>query len=90
MFNFFILLGSGPSNDRGPKRNFGRKAKPGGGNNEYARKPRNSLRIGAQGKRGRSAQKNMSRGSLRRRDRSKEKEMRLEAAIERKTVQLPE
>ncbi len=32
----------------------------------------------------------MSRGSLRRRDRSKEKEKRLVAAIERKTIQLPE
>ena len=87
MFNLLIFSGSGPSNERGLKRNFGRKAKPAG---EYAKKPRNSLRIGAQGKRGRSAQKNRSRGSLRRRDRSKEKEQRLEAAIERKTVQLPE
>eukprot|EP01083_Nonionella_stella_P307579 1081706_1 len=32
----------------------------------------------------------MSRGSLRRRDRSKEKEIRFQAAVERKTVSLPE
>jgi hypothetical protein len=32
----------------------------------------------------------MKRGSLRRRDRSAEKAARLEAAIERKTVSLPE
>ncbi len=76
----------GPSGGRGPKRNFGKK-KP--ASNDYAKKPRNSLRIGT-GKKGRSAQKNMSRGSLRRRDRSKEKEMKELAAIERKTIQLPE
>ncbi len=90
---FHLLIDSGPSNDtgRGQKRNFGgKKARPAGGNNDYAKRPRNSLRIGAQGKKGRSAQKNMSRGSLRRRDRSKEKERKLEAAIERKTIQLPE
>ena len=77
------------TSNKGPKRSFGKKARPGGGN-EYAKKPRNSLRIGTTGKRGRSAQKNMSRGSLRRRDRSKEKELKAQAAVERKTIQLPE
>lgn len=79
---------SGP-NDKGPKRAFAKKAKPAGAAAEY-KKPRNSLRIGNGGKRGRSTEKNASRGSLRRRDRSQEKEMRVQAAIERKTVQLPE
>lgn len=76
------------TSDKGPKRNYGKKTKPNDGS--YEKKPRNSLRIGAGGKKGRQAQKNMSRGSLRRRDRSKEKEMKLQAALERKTVQLPE
>jgi hypothetical protein len=81
-------LSLGPGDGKGPKRSFGRGKKPGAGN-AYAKKPRNSLRLGT-GKKGRSAQKNMSRGSLRRRDRSKEKEIRFQAAVERKTVSLPE
>ena len=80
------LLSSSPL--KGPKRNFGQKKKP-GQQNDY-RKPRNSLRLGTTGKKSRSAQKNMSRGSLRKRDRSKEKAMKEMRAIERKTIQLPE
>lgn len=72
---------------KGPGRNFGKKKKPGAG--EYAKKPRNSLRIGTSRK-GRAAEKNMSRGSLKRRDRSKEKERRQLAAIERNTISLPD
>ena len=82
--HFFSLLGG---NDKGPGRNFGKKKTRGGG--VYDKKPRNSLGIGT-GKKGRSAEKNMKRGSLRRRDRSAEKAARLEAAIERKTVSLQE
>ena len=75
-------------NNKGPGRKFGKNKKPGAG--EYNKKgPRNSLRIGT-GKKGRSAMKNMSRGSLKRRDRSREKEQRAIAAIERNTITLPE
>jgi len=76
------------SSDKGPKRNFGKKNKS--NESAYEKRPRNSLRIGAGGKKGRAAQKNMSRGSLRKRDRSKDKEMKLQARIERRTVELPE
>jgi hypothetical protein len=48
-----------------------------------------SLRLGT-GKKGRSATINQRRGSLRRRDRSGQKAAKEEAAIERKTVYLPE
>lgn len=48
-----------------------------------------SLRIGT-GKKGRTAEINGRRGSLRRRDRSSQKAAKEEAAIERKTVCLPE
>jgi hypothetical protein len=57
---------------------------------DYEKKPRNSLRLGTTSKKGRSAEKNMSRGSLKKRDRSAEKERKREAAIERSTVNLPE
>ena len=78
----------GATADKGPKRNFGKKNKQ--NESTYEKRPRNSLRVGAGGKMGRKAQKNMSRGSLRRRDRTREKEMKEQAAIERRTVQLPE
>jgi hypothetical protein len=41
-------------------------------------------------KKGRAAESSQRRGSLRKRDRSLEKAMRAEAAVERKTVALPE
>jgi Translation initiation factor IF-2, N-terminal region len=50
---------------------------------------RPSLRIGT-GKKGRSAQENMRRGSLKKRNRSADKAQKEEAALERKTVNLPE
>lgn len=75
------------SNSKGPGRNFAKKKKPMG---DYEKKPRNSLRLGTTSKKGRSAEKNMSRGSLKKRDRSAEKERKREAAIERSTVNLPE
>lgn len=50
-----------------------------------------SLRLRSSGgKRGRSAEINARRGSLKRKDRSAEKAAKEEAAIERKTVRLPE
>lgn len=51
---------------------------------------RNSLRVGTTSKKGRGASLNQRRGSLKKRDRSAEKEARAEAARERKTVSLPE
>eukprot|EP00557_Chaetoceros_sp_GSL56_P008048 CAMPEP_0176493662 /NCGR_PEP_ID=MMETSP0200_2-20121128/9667_1 /TAXON_ID=947934 /ORGANISM="Chaetoceros sp., Strain GSL56" /LENGTH=914 /DNA_ID=CAMNT_0017891337 /DNA_START=265 /DNA_END=3009 /DNA_ORIENTATION=+ len=74
------------SSSKGPARKFGKKKAPSG---DFEKKPRNSLRVGT-GKNGRSAEKNMSRGSLKKRDRSAEKERKREAAIERSTVFLPE
>lgn len=62
---------------------MGKKKKP----NDY-KKPRNSLRIGNGSKSSRSAQKNMSRGSLKKRDRSREKAAKFEQRVERLTVQL--
>lgn len=74
------------SSSKGPGRKFGKKKGPSG---DFEKKPRNSLRLET-GKKGRSAEKNMSRGSLKKRDRSAEKERKREAAIERSTVSLPE
>jgi hypothetical protein len=74
------------STSKGPGRKFGKKKGP---TEDFEKKPRNSLRLDT-GKKGRSAEKNMSRGSLRKRDRSAEKERKREAAIERSTVSLPE
>jgi len=87
-------MSGGNDNDtsdyKGPKRSFGAAKKVRPDSNAY-RKPKNSLRLGTQNsKKGRSAQKNMSRGSLRRRDRSKDKDRRFQAQIERKTVELSE
>lgn len=79
------------SASKGPGRSFGpgKKAKPGAGS-EYEKKPRNSLKLGTTSRKGRTAEKNMSRGSLKKRDKSREKERKFEAMVERKTVNLPE
>lgn len=76
---------------KGPGRSFGpgKKAKP-GADSPYEKKPRNSLRLGTTSRKGRAAEKNMSRGSLKKRDKSREKEMKFEAMVERKTINLPE
>jgi hypothetical protein len=50
---------------------------------------RTSLRVGTT-KKGRAAETSQRRGSLKKRDRSMEKALRAEAALERKTVNLPE
>jgi hypothetical protein len=79
----------------GPVKEFNRKAKPGaakkvGENDDERRKGgKQSLRLGTSRK-GRAAEASNRRGSLKRRDRRSEKERKAEAAIERKTIQLPE
>lgn len=79
----------------GPGR--GRRAPPGGPKKGY-QKPRNpdgprntrvNLRIGT-GKKGRQARLAGKRGSLRRKNRTAEKEAKAEAAMERRTVNIPE
>lgn len=51
---------------------------------------RTSLRVVAGSRSGRGAELNQKRGSLRKRDRTAEKEAKIEAALERRTVFLPE
>jgi hypothetical protein len=89
--------GAGGSSDVGSKP-FRRTPDPIGKKKDWKRKNeesddrnnrKESLRIGT-GKKGRSAEINARRGSLRRRDRSAEKAAKEEAALERKTVYLPE
>jgi len=86
--------------DTGGKNDFGRKKQPvrakkdrgendanndgAGRNNRKA-----SLRIGT-GRKGRGAELSQRRGSLKKRDRSAQKARREEAAMERRTVNLPE
>ncbi len=50
---------------------------------------KNSLKLGTT-KKGRGAGETMRRGSLRKKDRSAERERRMENALEARTVQLPE
>jgi len=52
-------------------------------------RPKTTLRVGT-GKKGRAAESSQRRGSLKKRDRSNEKALKAEAALERKTVNLPE
>ena len=84
----------------GPVKDFNRKVKPGakrgvvGNTNtrdteEERNKRKTSLRIGTSRK-GRGAELSSRRGSLKKKDRRAEREARAEAAIERKTVHLPE
>lgn len=77
--------GAGRGRDRPAKRKAGR----GRGDGDGPRRQRVNLRIGT-GKKGRQAQRSQKRGSLRRRDRTAEKEAKEEAAIERRTISLPE
>ena len=91
---------NGPSPDkesgrrRGPPRSRQQPQRAGGngggGDTDSPRsKRRTSLRIGT-GRKGRGAELSQRRGSLKKRDRRAEKEARAEAAVERKTVELPE
>ena len=61
----------------------------GGGGGEEGAKRKTSLRIGTSRK-GRGAELSSRRGSLKKKDRRADKAARAEAAIERKTVYLPE
>lgn len=71
-----------------------RKAKPGKQRGEEDSESRNtgktSLRMGPSGRKGREAQLSSRRGSLKKRDRTSEKEAKAAAAEERRTVSLPE
>ena len=90
---------SGRDPSKGPSRDINAKRKPGAGRGRGRgggrfdddggrRGGRVSLRIGT-GKRGRQSEIQQRRGSLRKKDRSREKAMKEERAIERRTVFLP-
>lgn len=83
--------GSGPRGGPAGRRQGGKQKKGRNDNNEGdgRNSRKQSLRIGT-GRKGRGAELNQRRGSLKKRDRSAEKAARAEAAIERKTVNLPE
>ncbi|KAG7360995.1 initiation factor 2 [Nitzschia inconspicua] len=76
-----------------------RKRQPGGargrrdeekGQDDSRNRGKTSLRLGTTGRKGRAADLSSRRGSLRKRDRSAEKEAKAEAAEQRRTVSLPE
>ena len=88
---------SGRDPSKGPSRDINAKRRPGGGRGRGGgrfddgggrRGGRVSLRIGT-GKRGRQSEIQQRRGSLRKKDRSREKALKEERAIERRTVVLP-
>jgi hypothetical protein len=94
---FFLTIKDGEV-QIGPLKDFGRKQKPGakkavGGarvvGEEERNKRKTSLRLGTSRK-GRAAEVLSRRGSLKKRDRRSQREARAEAAIERKTVVVPE
>lgn len=83
------------SSPASPTKDGKRRLKPGkkredddSGDSRNARKT--SLKLGSTGKKGRAANLSSRRGSLRKRDRSAEKEAKAVAAEERRTVYLPE
>ena len=84
---------SGPGSRGGPARRQPGKQKKSRGDDRDDEGGRNnrkaSLRV-TTGRKGRGAELNQRRGSLKKRDRSAEKAARAEAALERKTVNLPE
>jgi hypothetical protein len=95
-FSLFNFSGgdnnSANSNSLGPdkrRRAPAKKKEDRPGSNDDGRNARRaSLRIGT-GKKGRAASLTSRRGSLKKRDRSAQKEGRAERALERRTVQLP-
>jgi len=82
---------SAPSynNDKGPRKSFGQKdkGKKFGKSSYEDRKQRISLRVNVSNKRNSGGNR---RGSLKKKNRAKEKEERMERAMERKRVVLPE
>ena len=94
-FCICLMLLSSLSSDA-PSRETGRRARPPANkrrredNDDSRGNPRRqSLRVGT-GKKGRGAELRQRRGSLRRRDRTAEREAKAAAAMERNTVNLPE
>lgn len=87
--------GGGPSGgaDSGFNRNDRRKRQPGnrrapqGQNRDGPNRAKTSLRLGTSGRRQR---RSSNRGTLRKRDRTAEREAKAEAAEERRTISLPE
>lgn len=86
-----VITGSAP-----PSKDGKRKAKPGKQRKEEREEQadirnqrKTSLKLGT-GRKGRAAETSGRRGSLKKRDRSAEKEAKLAAAEERRTVRLPE
>lgn len=90
-FRFAAAASAGPTKD-GARRRDGKPVKRGRGEGDSPKKSpaKNSLRVGGAGRKGRSAELTQRRGTLKRRDRAGQKEARAEAALERKTVFLPE
>lgn len=91
LFHFAAAASAGPTKD-GARRRDGKPVRRGRGEDDGPKKNlgKNSLRVGGTGRKGRSAELTQRRGTLKRRDRAAEKEARAEAALERKTVYLPE
>jgi hypothetical protein len=84
--------------ERKPANNFG-KPKTAGTGTQFKKKKtgddgrgggRQSLKLGTTTKRGRSAEEAQRRGSLKKKNRSADKQARAEANLERRTVQLKE
>lgn len=90
-FCFTAAASVGPTKD-GARRRDGKPVRRGRGEDDSPKKSpaKNSLRVGGAGRKGRSAELTQRRGTLKRRDRAGAKEARAEAALERKTVYLPE
>lgn len=92
-----FLLTTGAVAADAPSKDVGRgrqrlpvKKKGGTYNKDDQRNRRQSLRVGTGSRKGRGAELSRRRGSLKKRDRSADKEARAAAAVERKTVDLPE
>ena len=85
--SFDILDDSSEGNEARRRRSLGKRST--GDETDGRNSGRASLRIGG-GKKSRAASLTTRRGTLKKRDRSYEKELKAEAALERKTVYLPE
>lgn len=84
-----IVAPSDENASRRPRRSSGKPVKENAWKKKGDENRKPSLRIGNSGRRG-GSRGNSRRGSLRKRDRSAEKLAREEAALERKTVSLPD
>ena len=89
----FAAAGSAGPNKDGARRRDGKPVRRAGrGEDDSPKKSpaKNSLRVGGAGRKGRSAELTQRRGTLKRRDRAGQKEARADAALERRTVYIPE